>query len=130
LVVQIQQSTPRYLCWKFFAIIQWWNGHDCKEPWCSSILRHKVNCVCVLLSTVYVLLRLITLSCPCLIIFKLFVEFVASNFVTCKSFDSNFVCVNCYFSLCIDQGKFLWCLGLRIISCAHFFDFAIVGKFS
>jgi hypothetical protein len=53
--------------------------------------------VCVLFSTMCFLLRLITLSCPCLIIFKLFVEFVASNFVTCKSFDSNFVCASCIF---------------------------------
>jgi hypothetical protein len=63
--------------------------------------------VCVLFSTMCFLLKLVTLSCPCFYHFKLFVEFFASNFVTCKSFDSNFVCVSCQFSLCIDQGKFV-----------------------
>jgi hypothetical protein len=39
-------NQPQSICvGSFFAIIQWWNGHDCKEPWCSSLFRHKVNCM-------------------------------------------------------------------------------------
>jgi hypothetical protein len=43
--------------------------------------RHKVNCVCVLFSTMCFLFRLVTLSWRCFIIFKLFVEFVANHLI-------------------------------------------------
>jgi hypothetical protein len=47
------------------------------------------------------------LCCPCDDTFKLFVGFVASKFMMCRSFDCNYVC---YVRGNIDQGK-----------CVHYF---------
>jgi hypothetical protein len=35
------------------------------------------------------------LCCPYDVVFKLFVGFVASNFMMCRSFDDNYACVAC-----------------------------------